>query len=85
MRPLFRSLFILAIFAILTAHLSSGLLQEWLAPAVVSMIDGALRTMLVDPFGRSLAIKVLLGIGIALTVLTFLTTRSDRMQRHSTW
>ncbi|MEM9343138.1 MAG: hypothetical protein AAGA87_08845 [Pseudomonadota bacterium] len=85
MRPLFRSLFVLSIFALLTAHLSSGILRDWLAPGVVGMIDDMLRTMLIDPLGRPLAIKVLLGLGIGATVLTYLTGRNERVHRHSTW
>ena len=89
MHPLFRSLFLLSLFAIPAAHLTSGVLWTLMgnaAPGVAASVDRVLALALVRPLGTTTAVYLLLGTGTALAVLSYLkASRQGRTERHQTW
>ena len=92
MRPLFRSLFVLSLFAMLAAHVSTGLFHEMVGDggsSVVGLLDYWLRLLLVEPFGRAAAIYALLGLGAIFAVWAYvgaaMAARRGRGQTFSTW
>lgn len=92
MRPLFRSLFILSVFGLLSAHVSRGVLRDFFdgeTPALLGLLDQWLGTLLVDPLGRPMAVNVLLGTGGVLALVAFIMSSTGgsqgSTQRHSTW
>ncbi|MDU8943228.1 hypothetical protein [Ovoidimarina sediminis] len=89
MHPLFRSLFLLALFALPAAHVTTGVLFTLLgqsAPGIASMADRVLTLALVRPFGATTAVYVLMGIGATLAILSYMNaSRRGRPERHQTW
>ena len=92
MRPLFRSLFVFSIFGVLAAHVSTGVLRKVFGstfPDVVPVIDHGLDAVLLGTFDARTSICVLLGVGAALALYTYLdaraTARSRGSERFSTW
>jgi hypothetical protein len=83
-------LFILAAFGLLAMYVSTGLGREYLAetaPAVLGMLDGALGALLVEPFGRKVAVNAILVIGALLAFWSMVSGRGQagRQQHYSTW
>lgn len=92
MRPLFRSLFVLSLFAVLAAHVSTGLLRDLAedsAPQLLGILDRGLRLLLVEPFGRTGAVYALLGLGAVFAVWAYVSAmiaaRRGKGQSFSTW
>ena len=89
MQPLFRSLFLLALFAIPAAHLTSGVLWTLMgevAPGMAAAIDRVLALALVRPLGTTTSVYLLLGTGAGLAVLSYMkASRNGRPERHQTW
>ena len=92
MRPVIRSLFVLSVFGVLAAHVSTGFLQGLLessAPALLGPLNRSLQVLLIAPFGREVAVYALLGLGGLLALWAYvaaqLDARQGRGQGHSTW
>ncbi|MEM0949048.1 MAG: hypothetical protein AAGK37_16745 [Pseudomonadota bacterium] len=90
MRPMIRSVFVLSIFGVLAAHVSSGALYLLLeGTAAMSLLDSALHSLLIGPFGREVAVYSLIGLGGLLALFVYVTAqasqRHGRGQSYSTW
>ena len=90
MRPLIRSVFVLSLFGLLAAHVSTGALNALLeGTAALSLIDRSLHSLLISPFGRDVAVYVLLGLGAIFALGIYFTTQASekhgRGQSYSTW
>ena len=89
MHPLFRSLFLLSMFAIPAAHLTSGVLWTLMggfAPGIAASVDRVLALALVRPLGTTTSVYLLLGIGMTVAVLSYMKgSRQSQPERHQTW
>ena len=92
MRPLIRGLFVLSVFAVLAAHVSTGVLAgmvEGFAPRLVLLLDRALFIALVRPMGQEAAVYALLIIGAGLAIWSYASAaaaaKMGKVERHSTW
>ena len=89
MRPLFRSLFLLALFAIPAAHISTGVIWSLfgsVAPSIAGVIDQVLQMTLVRPLGSVGATTVILLVGGLIAVWSYLAaSRNAPAERHQTW
>lgn len=92
MRPLFRSLFVFAVFGVIATHVSTGFLSGFASDGVpygVVFLDQMLIKYLVRPLGADMSILVLYGVGAVLAIWTYVSGVSAKQtsqgQRHSTW
>ncbi len=90
MRPLIRSVFVLSVFGLLAAHVSTGALNTLLeGTTALSLLDRTLHGLLIAPFGRDMAAYALLGLGALMALWVYvvaqMSDRHGRGQSYSTW
>lgn len=92
MRPLFRSLFVFSVFSVIAAHVSTGILAEFVsdvAPRVLAKFDKILNTLLVGTLGPQISVYVILAIGAFFALWAFMAAQASQgsrgAERHSTW
>jgi hypothetical protein len=92
MRPLFRSLLVFSLFAMIASHVSTRALETALtgvSPSALATLDRLLNTLLIHPLGQELSVYMLLGLGAFFALWAYVAGlaagQSRKQERFSTW